>query len=88
MHQLDPFGTAFRYSLTKDGARHDLKNAPRNIDLENLRKVVKRLENFLETCLGAIGEAAQANLELWDPILASALNILIRERQINQILAS
>jgi len=64
LHQLDPDGTAFRYSLTKDGKRHGLKGVPRRVDLGNLRHVMKRLENFLETWLAIIDEAAQANFEL------------------------
>ncbi len=64
LHRLDPHSTAFRYSLTKNGKRHDLGEAPRKVDLGNLCDVMNRLENFLDTWLTIIDEAAQGHFEL------------------------
>jgi len=64
LHEKDPGGVAFRYSLTKEGKPHGLNKVPRRVDLGNLRDVINRLENFLDTLLAIIDEAAQADFEL------------------------
>jgi len=45
-HQLDKNGQNFRYSRTKTGER-TLKNAPKSVDLANLRDTFDGLYNFL-----------------------------------------
>ena len=57
-HKLDPTGQAFRYARDKRGEPH-LQNAPRRIDLDNLKTKVDALSNYLD--------AAYAGIESCDP---------------------
>ena len=48
-HKLDEFGQAFRYAKDTKGNLH-LENAPKLVDLVNLKKVSNNLFSFLDSC--------------------------------------
>ncbi len=52
-HNLDPSGQAFRYARDKDGEPH-LQDAPRRIDLDNLKAAVDTISGFLDAAYGGI----------------------------------
>lgn len=51
-HQIDPGSIAFRYWQKKDGRLHPLPEVP--VDLDNLRLVMERVDNFFEGADGAL----------------------------------
>lgn len=57
-HKLDPTSQAFRYARDRGGKPH-LQDAPRSIDLENLKRNVDAVSNFLD--------AAYAGIDSCDP---------------------
>jgi hypothetical protein len=52
-HKLDRSGQAFRYAKNISGELH-LENAPKLIDLVNLKKVASNLYSFLDACVGGL----------------------------------
>jgi hypothetical protein len=52
-HKLDNSGQAFRYAQDVEGKPH-LDNAPKLIDLENLKIVSNNLFSFLDSCIGGL----------------------------------
>ena len=52
-HKLDRSGQAFRYAKDISGELH-LENAPKLIDLVNLKEVASNLYSFLDTCAGGL----------------------------------
>ena len=57
-HEHDPSGEAFRYARDKSGAQH-LKDAPKCVDLANLKERIDAVSRFLR--------AAYAGIENCDP---------------------
>lgn len=55
-HKLDSSGQSFRYARDTSGKPH-LKNAPRSIDLANLKNIMQGIGNFLDACDAAVGAA-------------------------------
>jgi len=64
-HDLDPRGQSFRYHTDKNG-RRQLENAPKTVDLTQMRDVMKRVAGFFDDCDAAIGHMidCQSNCEL------------------------
>ncbi len=52
-HKLDSSGQAFRYAQDIEGKAH-LEEAPKLIDLVNLKEVASNLHSFLDACLGGL----------------------------------
>ena len=52
-HAIDNSGQAFRYTKDVEGNPH-LENAPKLIDLVNLKKVSNNLFSFLDSCIGGL----------------------------------
>lgn len=52
-HKLDDSGQAFRYAQDVEGNPH-LGNAPKLVDLVNLKKVSNNLFSFLDSCSGGL----------------------------------
>lgn len=55
-HEIDKTGQSFRYSTTKTG-ESTLDNAPKSVDLANLRDKIDGLYNFLTATQHGMGEA-------------------------------
>jgi hypothetical protein len=52
-HKLDSSGQAFRYAEDVEGKPH-LENAPKLVDLVNLKRVSNNLFSFLDSCSGGL----------------------------------
>jgi hypothetical protein len=48
-HQADPNGQVFRYDEDKNGRRHRHKTLPESISLDEMRKTMEGVFNFLDT---------------------------------------
>jgi len=55
-HKLDSSGQAFRYATDVEGNPH-LENAPKLVDLVNLKKVASNLYSFLDSCSHGLSNA-------------------------------
>ena len=59
-HKMDRTGQEFRYARSRNGCRH-LENAPKLVDLANMKDVMDRLSNFLEGCGYGVAAACDAH---------------------------
>ncbi len=48
-HEIDPYSQAFRYAKDVKGKKVNLEDAPKRIDLSNLRDTAGRIYTFLES---------------------------------------